>query len=505
MSLLGIDVGTTGCKSAAFREDGTPVATAYAEYALQMPQPGWAVLDAADVWSKVQATIGEVAAQTKDDPIQALAVSSLGEATVPVTNDRSILGPSILNFDVRGEQYLPRLAERFSPETLYSITGNTLGNHYGLTKLMWLQEHEPVLFDRARCFLPWASFVSFMLGAEPVVDYSLANRLLCFDIEQRDWSAEILHCADLDADKLPDLAATGTVVGTVAGDVADRLGLGRGVAIVAGCHDQCANAVGCGAIAEGSAAAGMGTYFCITPISGQRRSPQKMMRWGLNTEHHAVPGTYVSFIYNQGGALLRWFRDTFARREYEEAQCAGRDIYADLIAEVSDVPSDVLVLPHFVATGPPSFITNSSGVFTGLRLDTSRAEILKGILEGVVFYLRECVDALPETGIEVDAFHAAGGGSRSDTWLQICADIMGRPFTRMAQAEAGILGAAIIAGVGQKTFAAYDEAVATMVQSGHTFTPVPDRQRTYEDSYRHYRQLWPTMRGALSGSTGNNP
>jgi xylulokinase len=326
MSLLGIDIGTTGCKIAAVREDGTLVASAYAEYALQQPQTGWAELDASDVWEKVQQTIGRVATQCDDDPVQALSISSLGEAVVPVGADRRILGPSILNFDTRGEEYLPRIGAGSSPESLYRITGLTLANTLGLPKLLWIRENQPQLYEQTHRFLPWSSFVSFMLGADPVVDYSLASRLLCFDIDRACWSREVLDHVGFDIGKLPATAPTGTAIGTVSGAVAAKLGLPSSVAIMAGCHDQCANAVGSGAIDEGPAACGMGTYFCITPSFRARRAPELMIERGLNTEHHAVPGQYVTFIYNQGGALLRWFRDTFAAAEHRQADRERRDI-----------------------------------------------------------------------------------------------------------------------------------------------------------------------------------
>jgi xylulokinase len=505
MSLLGIDVGTTGCKAAVVSEDGSVIATAYAEYSIQEPQPRYAELDASGVWEKVQQTIGRVVSECSADPVQALSVSSLGEAVVPVSAGRRILGPSILNFDVRGEEYLARLANGLSPEELYRITGLTLANTLGLPKLMWIQEHQPRLYKEAYCFLPWSSFVAFMLGAEPVVDYSLASRLLCFDVDQRRWSDEILNRAGFDVGKLPATAPTGTVIGAVSDDVAASLGLAGPVAVVAGCHDQCATAVGCGAIKEGPAACGMGTYLCITPVFSERCDSREMVRRGLNTEHHAVPGRYVTFIYNQGGALVRWFRDTFAAAEHHRAQRKGRDIYADLIAETPAGPSEVIVLPHFVATGPPEFVTDSSGVLVGLRLSTSRGDVLKGILEGVMFYLRECVDGLPETGIEIDEFRAAGGGSKSDAWLQICADIMGRPFTRVKQTEAGILGAAIIAGIGHGTFASHDDGVAAMVRLERVFEPDAQRQRLYQERYEQYRKLWPLMRDYLRELAAQRP
>jgi xylulokinase len=494
MSLLGIDVGTTGCKAAVFSAEGELLASAYEEYDVHRPQPGWAELDAVEVWAKVKRTMRTAMSHTARDTVRALAVSSLGEAMVPVTADRQILGPSIVaSFDVRGEEYIERISNVLTNENFYRINGNTLGINYGLPKLMWVKEHQPDLYGQAYKFLLWGSFVPFMLGAEPVVDFSLVNRTLLFDIGQEAWSDEILELAELDRAKLPDTAPSGTVIGTVSKRVADELGLPSNVSIVTGAHDQCATAVGCGVIEEGQAVYSMGTFLCITPVFGQRRQPAVMIERGLNTEHHAVPGKYVSFIYNQGGSLVKWFRDTFAAAEHRQAQETGRDIYAQLFAEIPEGPSGVMVLPHFTITGPPAFISDSCGVIAGLRLETSRGDILRGILEGITFYLKECVASLPQTGIEIADFRAVGGGSKSDAWIQVCADIFGRSFVRPTVTEAGALGAAIIAGVGSEVFPSFEAGVGAMVSLERTFEPRPQRQKLYEGQFEKYRRLRPLM------------
>jgi xylulokinase len=218
-----------------------------------------------------------------------------------------------------------------------------------------------------------------------------------------------------------------------------------------------------------------------------------MIERGLNTEHHAVPGKYVSFIYNQGGSLVKWFRDTFAAAERRQAEEIGRDIYADLIAEVPEGPSGVMVLPHFTTTGPPAFVSDSCGVVAGLRLETSRGDILKGIIEGTTFYLKECVESLAPTGIEIADFRAVGGGSKSDAWIQVCADILGRPFVRPKITEAGALGAAIMAGVGSGAFPSYEAGVEAMVSLERAFEPDPQQHKRYESQFEKYRRLWPLM------------
>jgi xylulokinase len=497
VSLLGIDAGTTGCKAAVFRTDGRMLSSAYEEYAYSSPQPGQAELDPLAVWAAVKRVIA-AAVQTAEEAVTALAVSSMGEAVVPVTRDRRVLGPSILNFDLRGQEYLPQLRERLPRERLYRLNGNTLGNQYGLTKLMWIARQRPQLYERAELFLNWSGFISFMLGGEPAVDYSLANRSLLFDLDRRDWSGELLAAAGLEGSRLPRAVPSGTPLGTVLPQAAEELGLSSRTAVVAGAHDQCANAVGCGVTTEGEALFGLGTYLCIVPVHPSRPDPAAMLGIGLNSEHHAVPGRYVSFLYNMGGALVRWYRDTFAAAEARQARERGREVYDALFAELPAGPSDVLVLPHFSPTGPPDYIENSRGVLTGLTLQTRRADILKGILQGAVFDLKACADLLPRAGLAIRRYRAAGGGSRSDAWLQLCADVLGAPFLRPRVSEAGALGAAILAGAGTGEFGSIEEGAQRMVSVAGGFEPDPARGAQYAERYERYRRLWPLLRDFLT-------
>jgi xylulokinase len=497
VNLLGIDVGTTGCKVVLFSLDGEMLASAYREYDPQSPQPGWAQLDSVAIWENVKAAIRSVTATNPGAKIHALSVSSLGEAMVPVSEDRQILGASLLNFDSRGEEFLAEFSTALPNDRLYALNGNTLGNHYSLTKLKWIQIHQPELHARTHKYLHWSAFIAFMLGADPLVDFSLANRTLLFDIHQQDWSDELLQIVGLDREKLPATVPSGTIIGTVSRHMAAELGLPPGVRIVSGAHDQCANAVGCGVVEPGSAVYGMGTYHCITPVFANPPDPREMILRGLNTEHHAIPDRYVCFIYNQGGALVKWFRDTFASAEHRQAEAESRSIYPSLLAEIPAEPSSVMVLPHFAPTGPPNFIVDSAGLIAGLHLGTARGEVLKGIIEGVVFYLKVLVDSLPATGIKIENYRAVGGGSRSDAWVQVCADIIGQPFTRPVITEAGALGAAIMAGVGSGVFESYTQGVDAMVKLERTFEPDMAMHNRYQIRYQYYQRLGQLMAGYL--------
>ena len=497
MSLLGIDVGTTGCKTAAFALDGRCLASAYREYAPRAPRPGWVELDSEAVFEQVRSAIAEVAAEASSDPITAIGISSMGEAATPVSADRQVLGPCILMSDTRGGEYVRQLEEALGQQSFYAINPNILAPSYTMPKLCWLRDHQPALYRRADAFLLWADLVALLLGGRAVTNYSLANRTLLFDLRRQDWSDELLAASGLHREKLAPCVASGTVAGTVSPAMANELHLPRDVAIVVGGHDQCCNALGAGIVRSGRAVCGIGTYECIAPVYDRIPDDAFLIAHGLNVEHHVLPGLYVSFLYNQSGSLVRWFRDTFAAAD-RDATPAGEDLYDRLAREMPDGPTSLVTLPHFEVTGPPRFTADSAGVIAGLRTHTTRGEVLKSIMESVTFYLAEGVEALRAMGIDVSEFLATGGGARSDAWLQIKADVFGVPFVRPRVTEASTLGAAILAGLATGALAGPDEAAERFVHRERVFDPNPARHRIYQDRLAHYQRLFPLLQEFLA-------
>ncbi|MEI8243672.1 MAG: FGGY family carbohydrate kinase, partial [bacterium] len=492
MSLLGIDIGTSGCKAVVLSEDGRCLGHAACEHRPHHPAAGLCEFDAAAVWRGACEVIRSAMHATGADPVTALCVSALGEAVVPVTRDRRIVGPSILSSDPRGGEYAEALIRDFGEEAFYRINRNLAGPQYTLPKLLWLREHEPALYARAELFLTWSDFAGFMLGAEPTCNNSHASRTHLFDFEADDWSERLLAWAELDRARLGRIVPGGIVVGTVSAAMAAELGMPPGVAIVAGGHDQCLNALGCGCVAPGRAVCGIGTYECITPVYRTPDDPLALFPQRLNVERHVLPGLCVSFLFNQSGSLVRWFRDTFAA-----AEVAAPDLYARLAAEIPDAPTRLLVLPHFDPPPWPERLPEASGVIAGLKSTTTRGEILKAIMEGATFHFVEGVAALRRLGIDTTEFVASGGGARSDAWLQIKADILGVPFVRLATSECGATGAAMLAGIATGCYGSPDDAVAAHVRRVRSFEPDAQRQAYYAELFGCFRQLHPALRTTL--------
>jgi xylulokinase len=489
MSLLGLDIGTSQCKAAVFAVDGRRLGFAVREYRPLQPAPGWSEFDARDLWGRVRETIREAAAGAGGDPVTALCVSAMGEAVVPVTRDREIVGPSIPSGDPRGLETAEALRRDFGEEAFYRINPNLLGPQYSLPKLLWLRERQPDVFARADRFLLWSDFVNFMLGCEPACNNSHANRTLLFDLDANDWSDRLLAWAGLDRARFGRVVEGGTVVGTVSAPMAAELGLPGGVRVVAGGHDQCLNALGCGCVAAGKAVCGIGTYECLTPVFAKPRDPLALLRERLNIEHHVLPGLFVAFLFNQSGSLVRWFRDTFAAAE----AAGGGDVYARLNAEVPPEPTRLLVLPHFEPPPWPKYMPGATGVILGLRSNTTRGEILKAIMEGATYHFVDAIAALRRMGIATTEFVASGGGARSDAWLQIKADIFGLPFVRPRNAEGGVTGAAMLAGMATGAYRSVEEAVAVFVRRDRVFEPDAKRHAVYEDLAASYRAIVPAL------------
>ena len=415
---------------------------------------------------------------------------------VPVGADRRILGPSILSSDPRGAEYIEGLREAVGEAAFYAINPNILGPNYSLPKLLWLRDNEPALFEQADRFLLWGDMVGFMLGCDPVTSHSHANRTLLFDIRKEAWSEELLQWSGLDPAKLPLPRPGGAVVDTISPAAARQLGLPTDVSVVVGGHDQCCNSLGAGIHEAGRAVCGIGTFECITPTFDHIPPAGPMLRNGLNVEHHVLPGLYVSFIYNQGGTLVRWFRDTFASADLAALSDKG-DIYRILSAEMPAEPTRLLSLPYFEMTGPPGFVGDAAGAIAGLKTSTTRGDILKSIMECETFYFVESMQALRDMGVDTSEFVATGGGARSDAWLQIKADIFGVPFVRPRITEASLLGAALLAGIATGVFRSAEEGVSRFVERDRVFEPDAARHDVYAAKYEQYRALLPALRDIL--------
>ena len=494
MSLLGLDIGITGCKAVAFSPEGDMLAQAYREYRLYQPQPGWMELDPAEVWAAVAGVIRQVTAAVAADPVRALSVSTHGESVVPVdAQGRPIYG-FITAIDTRAGEQARWWGERLGKERIFYITGMPLHPMYTVNKLMWLRQNDPHVFRAAHRFLCMQDFVFHQLGLPPTMDRTLATRTMAFDVSRLAWSEEILELAQLDVARMSQVLPSGTVIGEIPAAVIEELGLAPGAVGVTGGHDQPSGALGCGAIAEGVAMDSTGTVECVAVASPRLVLNEALMQSNLPIAPHTAPGMYLVLGYSStGGALLRWYRDNFAGAERQEAERTGQDVYDLILQQATAGPSPVLILPHFVGAGTPSMDADSKGAILGLDLSTSRGQIIKAMLDSVSYEVKLSLDAMEAAGIAVRELRAFGGGAKSPLWLQTKADIYGKPVRAVAVSEAPCLGVAILAGVATGVFSSMEEALAQMVRIGRTYEPDLALHDRYMERFQLFAQVYPTL------------
>ncbi len=494
MSYLGIDIGTTGCKAVAFSEAGEQIALAYRDYPVTSPQAGRAELDPKLVMDRCFEVIHEAAAACASDPVQSLGVSSQGEAFTPVGPDGELLANAMVSSDARAAQIASDWSRDFGAERLYQITGHTPAAIFTLFKLLWLRDNQPEVWNRARAFYCFEDLLHWRLGIEPAMSWPLAGRTMLFDVRKHEWSPEILDAVGLDAGKLARPLASGEVVGTIPAGVARELGLPDGVRVVAGGHDQTCGALGAGVVAPGRAVYGMGTVDCITPAFGSAVFSSDLFANNLATYDFTVRGMYTTVAYSlTGGNLLQWFRDQFGSEEVARARDVGGSAYDLLLDAMPDEPANLLVLPYFTPSGTPYFDAEVPGAILGLRLTTTRHELLRGLLEGVALEMRLNLDILNRSGIPVKELVAIGGGARNCKWLQLKSDVLNTPITVAAVTEAGCMGVATL-GAAAVTGEPVTSLAERWVRIVDTLQPDPANAGAYAERYETYTRLYPAMK-----------
>jgi len=495
MSLMGLDIGTTGTKATIFNEEGRMLASAYREYPLLHPQPGWMEVDPEQVWRMVKEALAEAAAGAASDPVKAFAISTMGEAAVPVDAAGKTLDNSIITFDARAADLFGEWVAGQDCAAIMRICGQPPSQMHTLAKLMWIKANRPRLYERAERFLCFGDFAHLKMGLEPRIDYSMAARTMAFDIHRKQWSEEICEWAGIRADLFSPAVATGTAVGELGGKAAAELGLPEGCLVVAGSHDQPAGALGSGVTQGGVAMDATGTVACFAVAMEEPVVNEVMLENNLACYPHAAEGLYVALAFNfTGGSLFRWVRDNFGGAEVQQAAQSGCDAYDLLVEQMADEPTGLFVLPHFTMTGTPHMDAHPVGAIVGLSLGTTRAEFLRAVLEGVCYEMKLNTELLHEAGAEVEEFRAIGGGAKSDFWLQLKADMYNRPVVRPQVAEAASLGMAIAAGVAAGVYDSATQAAESLIVPQATFTPDPRRASYYNGKLAQYRELYPALK-----------
>jgi len=493
--LAGLDVGTTGCKAILFDRAGRILGCGFREYGVNCATPGMAEQDPEAVWGLCRKALRDAVEQARTRAITALSISVQGDAIIPLDGSLRPLHPAILGMDYRAEPQARMLAQRHGGFALFKVTGMRPHPMNSAVKAVWLRQHAPRIFEKTRRIVTYAEFIMTQLGGEPVIDHTMASRTMAFDLKKKAWSDDVLRRLELDAALFSRAVPSGTLAGVMNPRLARELGIAPGTRLVTGGHDQACAAIGSGAIREGLGVISTGTAQVLsTALNGPALS-RRMFDSYYPCYHHAAEGKYLTFaLLHVGGILLRWYRENFAQAEMAQAARRGCSVYQLIDRAMPAGPSPLFVVPHWNGSGTPRCDLQAKGAILGLTMASTRHDIAKAILEGLTFELLENISALRACGIQINELLAAGGGAKSELWLQLKADILNRPIRTLRCAEAACLGAAMLAGVSSGVYSSLDDAVRCTVATQREFQPRPELVERYAERFATYRKLYPALR-----------
>ena len=458
-TLVGLDVGTTGVKVVAISPDGEVLATDEEPYPLSTPHPGWAEQDPEDWWRAAQAVLTRL----PFDEIR-LGLSGQMHGLVCLDEQDRVLRPAILWNDQRTGEECAEIERRVGLERLIELTGNRALTGFTAPKLLWLRRHEPDVFAATRRILLPKDYVLLRLAGEHGIDASDASGTLLFDVRQRRWSEEVVNALEIPPEWLPPVAES-TVYG--------------------GAGDQQAAALGVGVVESGVLSVVLGTSgVVLAALPEYRAEPQAR----LHVFCHAVPGVWEAMgVMLSAAGALQWFRDTLAPGTSFER----------LVAEAQEWPAGsegLTFLPYLSGERTPHADPSARGMFEGLTLRHGRGGLVRAVLEGVAYGLRDSLELLRGLGVDARVGRASGGGARSRLWLEIVASVLGVPLELTEAEEGSAYGAALLAGVSNGVFVDAREAVSRCVRIGSRIEPNEAWARVYEEGYARYRALYPAVK-----------
>jgi len=402
----------------------------------------------------------------------------------------SVVRPALIWCDVRTEKQCRDLTAKIGHERLIQLTCNPALANFTLTKLLWVRENEPENWKRVRAVMLPKDYVRFRLTGELATDMADASGTLLLDVAHRRWSREMLQAAEIDEKSLPSLYESPDVCGKASSQGAAETGLRVGTPVVAGAGDQAAGATGMGIVAAGTVSATIGTSGVVFAATDR---PALDPRGRVHTFCHAIPGRWhVMGVTQAAGLSLRWFRDTFATDS-----SGARESYDRLTAEAAKISpgSDGLLwTPYLMGERTPHLDSNARGALVGLTASHTRAHVVRAILEGVAFSLRDTFTLFREMNVPVTSIRLGGGAARSPLWRQIQADVYGHAVEIVEAEEGAAYGAALLAGVGVGLWPTVDAACAATVRVVTRVNPQPSAVAVLNASYSAFRRIYPATR-----------
>ena len=496
--ILAHDLGTSGDKASLYTENGTLTASATYNYGTMYPKAGWAEQDPEDWWEAVCASTKIVLdkAGLNGEDVACISFSGQMMGALPLDASGKPLRHSIIWADARAAEETDHMREAVGEDELYQITGTSIAPTYSLEKILWIKNHQRDIYDAAAAFVNAKDFIVYRLTGKFATDLSDASGTNMLDIQKKKWSTEILSAAGVDPGKLPPLYPSTAVIGYVLPGVAEKAGLSEKTAVVIGGGDGPCATVGAGAVEDGDAYVYYGSSSWIA-VAGRKPLYDPDQRTfnlcHLDPDLYMAPGTMQS-----AGGSYEWLRDTVCMAEKHASELVGEGTYELMSAEAaSSTPGSkgLLFLPYLLGERCPYWNPHARGAFVGLSRAHTRADIIRSVLEGVVFNLCVILDLFRGQGVDIRELTAIGGGIRSDLLSQMMADIYEVNIKRpVVLEEATSFGAAVAGGVGTGIFGGFHE-VKDMIKIRDTITP--DLQSTAA-----YKKLYPVFQDAYASLVG---
>ncbi len=484
MLFIGIDLGTSAVKLLLVDEAGAILRTVTKEYPLCFPQPGWSEQNCEDWWNACLTGIPELLRGFDASAVAGIGAGGQMHGLVALDADDRVIRPAILWNDGRTAEEVDYLNETVGREKLSALTANIAFAGFTAPKLLWMRRHEPENFARiARIMLP-KDYVNYRLTGVHSCDYSDASGMLLLDVAHKRWSKEMLELCGVSEAQMPKLFESYEVVGTLTKESAAALGLNESVRVVAGAGDNAAAAVGTGTVGAGGCNISLGTSGTIF-ISSDRFGVDPHN--ALHAFAHADGGYHLMGCMLSAASCNKWLcEDILGTGDYAAEQA---DITEEKLGR-----NRVFFLPYLMGERSPINDTNARGTFTGMTMDTKRADLVQAVLEGVAFAIRDSFEVARSLGIDIPRSKLCGGGSKSPLWRRIFANVLGIPLELVKTEQGPGYGAAMLAMVGCGQFAGVAEAAGRLVEVSETVEPEPELTARYEERYQIFRTIYPAMR-----------
>ncbi len=498
--VIGIDCGTSGTKTVLFDELGSVISSATVEYPMYQPQNGYAEQDPADWYNAMISTVKtviETSGVSKND-IKGIGISGQMHGLVMLDDKGEVIRKSIIWCDQRTAKEVEEMNQKVGREKLIEITANPALTGWTAAKILWVKNNEPENYARCAHILLPKDYLRYKLTGEFATEVSDASGMQLLDVPNRKWSEEICDLLGIDMGMLAKVYESCEITGKVTAAAAELTGLAEGTIVVGGAGDNAA-AVGTGVVTDGKAFTTIGTSGVVFAHTSKVSIDPKGR---VHTCCAAVPNTWHIMGVTQGAGLsLKWFRDNFCNAEKETASLMGVDEYylMDKEAETVEIGANrLLYLPYLMGERTPHLDPDARGVFFGLSAMHTKKDMLRAVMEGVSYSLRDCVEVCKEMDISVNDMMACGGGGSSPLWRGMLADLYACPVKTAASKEGPALGVAILAMVGAGMYSSVAEACEKIVKTDKTQTPTAENIAKYESFYQLYREIYPALKPSFA-------